>query len=204
MKWLMLLGILLLTSSLSAQQARSTRDNDVSLGRAQEQRACEKKILDTYRAKEITGGLEYQALSKVASAFGRKNVPHFYIAEIKVFHAQYIFGSLQSDGRGKILASRKLISFLGNVSQAFDGLLAHEVAHLESDDGTVSCDQSLKDLRDPKEEEATDALAADKVGYSPLRVILLKLKELCEGKSEEVDTRLQALEVLEKKEARQR
>ncbi|MCK7472181.1 MAG: M48 family metalloprotease [Desulfomicrobium escambiense] len=92
-------------------------------------------------------------------------MPHFYIAE-EGNNAAYIAGSVSVDGKGKIVISRMLVKLLGN-TPALEGILAHEMAHLVSDDGMTGCHQWI--LRDPEQEKAADALAAKAVGYRPLR-----------------------------------
>jgi hypothetical protein len=161
--------------------------------------SCENKLFRAARAKEITGGPEYQVLLRVASAFGRRNIPYFYIAE-EGNNAAYIAGSASVDGKGKIVISRRLLKLLAN-TPALEGILAHEMAHLVSDDGTCGCDQWI--LRDPRQEKIADALAAKIVGYSPLRALFLRIKETQGGRSLDEDDRLQAIDALEMMERNQ-
>ena len=130
---------------------------------------------------------------RVASAFGRRDIPHFYIAE-EGNNAAYIAGSSLVDGKGKIVISRRFVKLLAN-TLALEGLLAHEMAHLVSDDGTTRCDQWI--LRDPEKEKAADALAAKTVGYSPLRAFFLRIKEIKAGGSADLDDRLRAIIAME-------
>jgi hypothetical protein len=88
----------------------------------------------------------------VASAFGRKDIPLFYIAE-DGNNAVYIAGSSSVDGKGKILISRRFVKLLEN-TLALKGILAHEMAHLVSDNGDCGCDRWI--MRDPMQEEGAD------------------------------------------------
>ncbi len=162
--------------------------------------SCENRFFRAAQAKETTGGLEYQVLLRVASAFGRRDVPHLYIAE-EGNNAAYIAGSLLVDGRGKIVISRRFVKLLAN-TLALEGILAHEMAHLVSDDGSCGCDQWI--MRDPRQEKVADALAAKTVGYNPLRAFFLRIKETQGGWSTDEDDRLQAIDALEKMERNQR
>jgi hypothetical protein len=130
----------------------------------------------------------------VASAFGRRDVPHLYIAE-EGNNAAYIASSSSIDGKGKIVISRRFVKLLAN-TLALEGILAHEMAHLVSDDGTYGCDEWI--MRDLLQEELADALAAETVGYNPLRAFFLRIKETQGGRSTDVDDRLQAIDALEK------
>jgi Zn-dependent protease with chaperone function len=161
---------------------------------------CESRLFSAARAKVTTGGPEYQVLRRVASAFGRSGVPHFYISE-EGNNAAYIAGSLPVDGKGKIVISRRFLKLLAN-TLALEGVLAHEMAHLVSDDGACGCNQWI--MRDPTQEKVADALAAKTVGYSPLRAFFIRIKEAQGGRSMDVDDRLQAVNALEKKERNQR
>jgi Zn-dependent protease with chaperone function len=158
--------------------------------------SCENRLFRDARAKETTAGPEYRVLLSVASAFGRRDIPHFYIAE-EGNNAAYIAGSLSVDDRGKIVISRKFVKLLAT-TPALEGILAHEMAHLVNDDGTYGCDQWV--IRDPAQEEGADALAAKIVGYDPMRAFFLRIKETHGGRSTEVDDRLQAINALEKME----
>jgi hypothetical protein len=157
--------------------------------------SCENRFFRAARAKETTAGPEHQVMLRVASAFGREDIPHFYIAE-EGNNAVYIAGSSSVDGKGKIVISRRFIKLLAN-TLALEGILAHEMAHLVSDDGAYGCDQRI--MRDPMQEEIADALAAKAVGYSPLRAFFLRIKKAQGGQSTEVDNRLQMIDALEKK-----
>ena len=175
-------------------------NNDVHLNGLTTQVNCEKRLFQAARAKEATSGPEHQVLLQVASAFGRREIPHLYIAE-EGNNAAYIAGSLPVDGKGKIVISQRLIKLLAD-ALALEGVLAHEMAHLVSDDGTCGCDQWV--MRDPTQEKAADALAAKTVGYSPVRAFFLRIKESQAGRSMDVDDRLQAVNTLEKRERNQR
>jgi Zn-dependent protease with chaperone function len=191
-----LAGILLPTSMLPAQPFHRLARHNVPSKRLAVQVTCEDSFFHAARAKEITGGPELQMFLRVVSAFGRREVPHFYFAA-EGDNAVYIAGSLSVDGKGKILISRTFVALLGN-TPALEGILAHEVAHLVSDDGATGCNQWI--LRDPKQEKAADALAAKTVGYGPLRAFFLRIKELRDGRSAEMDDRLSAINALEEKE----
>jgi hypothetical protein len=189
-------GSLLMSIVLPSTTLSLPESNDVPSNRLAAQVNCENRIFRAARAKETTGGPEYQVLLRVASAFGRKNIPHFYIAE-EGNNAAYIAGSSSVDGKGKIVMSRKFLKLLAN-TLALEGILAHEMAHLVSDDGTCGCDQWI--IRDPRQEKVADALAAKTVGFSPLRAFFLRIKETQGGRSMDEDDRLQAIEALEKTE----
>ena len=193
-------GILLLARVLSAGQLSPLESNDVSSNRLMAQVNCENRFFRAARAKEITGGPEYQVMLRVASAFGRRDIPHFYIAE-EGNNAVYLAGSSSVDGKGKILISQRFVKLLAN-ALALEGILAHEMAHLVSDDGTYGCEKWI--MRDPRQEEIADALAASIVGYSPLRAFFLRIKETQRGRSTDVDDRLQAIDALEKMKRNQR
>jgi Zn-dependent protease with chaperone function len=164
------------------------------------QASCENRFFRAARAKETTAGSEYQVLLSVATAFGRREIPHFYIAE-EGANAAYIAGSLSVDGKGKIVISRRLLKLLAT-RLAIEGVLAHEMAHLVSDDGSRGCDQWI--MRDPIQEKIADALAAKTVGYSSLRAFFIKIKKSQGGRIADEDDRLQALDALEKMEKKQR
>jgi|GEM_PF-1170348 Zn-dependent protease with chaperone function len=193
-------GILLVASVLPAGQPSLLESNDAPSNGPTAQVSCENSFFRAARAKETTGGPEHQVLLRVASAFGRRDIPHFYIAE-EGNNAVYIAGSSSVDGKGKIVISRRLVKLLAN-TLALEGILAHEMAHLVSDDGTFGCDQWI--MRDPMQEKVADALAAKTVGYSPLRAFFLRIKEIQGGRSTDVDDRLQAIDALEKMERKQR
>ena len=197
---LVLAGILLPARPLPAQQFHLLASHNAASSRLAVQVTCENSFFHAARAKEITRGPEHEVFLKVVSAFGRRDLPHLYMAA-EGENAEYIAGSLSVDGRGKIVISRTFVTLLGN-TQALEGILAHELAHLVSDDGTTGCDQWI--LRDPKQEKAADALAAKTVGYSPLRAFFVRIKELREGRSAEMDDRLRAIDALEEKEGEQR
>jgi hypothetical protein len=191
--------ILLAARILPAEQPSLLASNDVTSNGPTAQMSCENRFFRAARAKETTGGPEYQVLLRVASAFGRSDIPHFYIAE-EGNNAAYIAGSSLVDGKGKIVISRRFIKLLAN-TLALEGILAHEMAHLVSDDGTCGCDQWI--MRDPMQEKVVDALAAKSVGYSPLRALFLRIKETQGGWSTDEDDRLQAIDALEKMENNQ-
>jgi Zn-dependent protease with chaperone function len=191
---LALAGILLVSTVLPSAELSLVESNDVPSKGLTAQVNCENKLFRDVRAKETTGGPEYQVLLRVASAFGRRNIPHFYIAE-EGNNAAYIAGSSSVDGKGKIVISRRLLKLLAN-TLALEGILAHEMAHLVSDDGTCGCDQWI--IRDPRQEKVADALAAKAVGYSPLRAFFLRIKETQGRRSLDEDDRLQAIDALEK------
>jgi Zn-dependent protease with chaperone function len=186
-------GSIFASTVLPSAELSLLAGNDAPSNGLTTQVRCENKLFRAARAKEITGGPEYQVLLRVASAFGRRNIPHFYIAE-EGDNAAYIAGSSSVDGKGKIVISRRLLKLLANTS-ALEGILAHEMAHLVSDDGTRGCDQWI--LRDPRQEKTADALAAKTVGYSPLRALFLRIKETQGGWSWDEDDRLQAIDALE-------
>lgn len=192
-------GILLVAGVLPAEQLSLLESNDAPSNGLTAQVSCENRFFRAARAKETTGGPEYQVLLRVASVFGRRDIPHFYIAE-EGNNAAYIAGSSLVDGKGKIVISRRFLQLLAN-TLALEGILAHEMAHLVSDDGTCGCDQWI--MRDPRQEKVADALAAKTVGYSPLRAFFLRIKETQGGRSTDEDDRLQAIDALEKVERNQ-
>ena len=187
-------GILLVASVLASGHLSLLANNDAPSNGLTAQVSCENRFFRAARAKETTGGPEYQVMLRVASAFGRRDIPHFYIAE-EGNNAVYIAGSSSVDGKGKIVISRRFAKLLAN-TLALEGILAHEMAHLVSDDGTCGCDQWI--MRDPRQEKAADALAAKTVGYSPLRAFFLRIKETQGRWNTDVADRLQAIEALEK------
>jgi hypothetical protein len=193
-------GILLLASVSPAEPLGPPESNGTPSNGLMAQVNCENRFFRAARAKEITGGREYQVMLRVASAFGRSDIPHFYIAE-EGNNAVYLAGSSSVDGRGKIIISQRFVKLLANML-ALEGILAHEMAHLVRDDGTYGCDQWI--MRDPRQEEIADALAANTVGYSPLRAFFLRIKETQGGRSTDVDDRLQAIDALEKMKGNQR
>jgi Zn-dependent protease with chaperone function len=197
---LVIAGTLLVASALPSGQLSLLESNDAPSNGLTAQVNCENRFFRAARAKETTGGPEYQVLLRVASAFGRRDIPHFYIAE-EGNNAAYIAGSSSVDGKGKIVISRKFLKLLAN-TLALEGILAHEMAHLVSDDGTCGCDQWI--VRDPRQEKVADALAAKTVGYSPLRAFFLRIKVTQGGRSIDEDDRLQAIDSLEKMERNQR
>ena len=197
---LVLVGIVLVASVLPARQFSQLESNYAPSNRLAAQVSCENRFFRDARAKEITRGPEHEVFLKVVSAFERRDVPHFYIAE-EGNNAAYIAGSLSVDGKGKIVISRMFANLLGN-TPALEGILAHEMAHLVSDDGTSGCDQWI--LRDPEQEKAADALAAKTVGYSPLRAFFLRIKEIKPGGSVDLDDRLRAIDALIEMEGKQR
>jgi hypothetical protein len=187
-------GILLLAAVSVAEQPSPLGSNGTPSNGRIAQVNCENRFFRAAQAKEITGGPEYQVMLRVASAFGRSDVPHFYIAE-EGNNAVYLAGSSLVDGKGKIVISQRFVKLLAN-TLALEGVLAHEMAHLVSDDGTYGCDQWI--MRDPRREENADALAASTVGYSPLRAFFLRIKKTQRGRSTDVDDRLQAIDALER------
>jgi hypothetical protein len=191
--------ILLAAHALAARQPILPASNAPPSNGLRAQVTCENRFFRAARAKETAAGPEYQVLLKVVSAFGRKDIPHLYIAE-EGNNAAYIAGSSLVDGKGKIVISRRFIKLLANML-ALEGILAHEMAHLVSDDGTCGCDQWI--MRDPRQEKIVDALAAKTVGYSPLRVFFLRIKETQGSWSTDEDDRLQAIDALEKMERNQ-
>jgi hypothetical protein len=190
-------GILLTANVLPSGQRSLRESAGATSNGLPAQVSCENRLFRAARAKEITEGPEYQVLLRVASAFERSDIPHFYIAE-EGNNAAYIAGSSSVDGRGKIVISRRLIKLLEN-TLALEGVLAHEMAHLVSDDGDCGCDQWI--MRDPRQEIVADALAAKTVGYSPLRAFFHRIKETQGGRSMDEDDRLQAIDALEKMES---
>jgi hypothetical protein len=198
---LILAGYLLVAVVLPAEQFSPIESYEGPSTRLAAQVSCENNFFRDARAKEVTHGPEHQVFLKVTDAFGRRDVPHFYIAE-EGNNAVYIAGSVAVDGKGVIVISRMFAKLLGN-TPALEGILAHEMAHLASDDGTIGCDQWV--LRDPELEKAADALAAKTVGYSPLRAFFHRIREITGGRdAADVDDRLLAIDALEKMEDNQR
>jgi Zn-dependent protease with chaperone function len=193
-------AILLAANVLPSGQRSLLENADTPSNRLAAQVSCENRFFRAARAKEITRGPEYQVLLRVASAFERREIPHLYMAE-EGNNAAYIAGSASVDGRGKIVISRRLLKLLTD-TLALEGILAHEMAHLVSDDGACGCDQWV--MRDPRQEKVADALAAKTVGYSPLRAFFLRIKETQEGRSMDEDDRIQAIDALEMMERKQR
>lgn len=189
-------GILLGANVLPAEQPGLPVSMHASSIGLKAQAKCEQRLLRAARAREMVGGPEYQIVKKVSSAFGRSHIPHLYIAE-EGNNAAYIAGSVSVDGRGKIVISRRFLDLLEN-TLALEGIVAHEMAHLVSDNGTASCDQWI--VRDPRQEKAADALAAKCVGYNSLRAFFHRIKETLGSQSTDADDRLQAIEALEKME----
>jgi hypothetical protein len=180
-------------SSLSGLGQMLTDNSALSHARAQS--ACEEKLLLDSGAKEVLSGGEYITLRDVAKAFRLKSKPRLYFFA-GGGNSYYIAGSLSLDGRGKILMSKNFVELLGG-GLAFKGGVAHEIAHLVVDvHGDTSCDQWV--MRDPKIEEAADALAATKVGFGPLKVFLSRGMAGITGG--ETEARLRALEKLEAQE----
>jgi len=160
----------------------------------QAQSFCEENLLRDAGAKEVLSGSEYETLQSVATAFGLNRTPRLYFFD-GGGNSYYIAGSLSLDGRGKILMSKSFVDLLGG-GLAFRGVVAHETAHLAVDvHGDTGCDQWV--MRDPKVEEATDALAAAKVGFGPLKAFLGRVEKMTETMGGETGLRLQALEKLE-------
>jgi hypothetical protein len=193
-------GILLTANVLLSGQLSLRESADAPSNGLTAQVSCENRFFRAARAKETTGGPEYQVLLRVASAFERNDSPHLYIAE-EGNNAAYIAGSSSVDGKGKIVISRRLIKLLEN-TLALEGVLAHEMAHLVSDDGDCGCDQWI--MRDPGQEKVADALAAKAVGYGPLRAFFHRIEEIQLGRSIDEDDRLRAIDALEKMESAQR
>lgn len=191
-------AVLLAVSSLFAQESSANNHN---YARTQTQSACENKMLRDLGAKEVLNGNEYKIFLDVVAAFGLNNAPRLYFFPGDG-NAYYIAGSVFLDGKGKIIMSQKFVKFMGG-APALKGIMAHEMAHLVADvRGVTGCDQWV--LRDSKIEEAADVLAANKVGFNPLRAFLLKVKSLSGGANGEAASRLRALERFEMQKNRQR
>jgi hypothetical protein len=190
----LMVGIMLAVVMSSPFGPGQTPANNNDRGRMQAQSACENKLLRDAEAKEVLSGDKYKTLQSVAMAFGLNRAPHLYLFE-GGGNSYYIAGSLSLDGRGKILISRKFADLIGD-GLAFKGVVAHETAHLVVDvHGDTGCDQWV--MRDPKIEEAADALAAAKVGFGPLKAFLMRVEKMTGTSGGETESRLQALEKLE-------
>jgi hypothetical protein len=189
-------GIILAAGVLHAGPPIPLENNDVPSNGLTAQVKCEYKLFRAARAMEITEGREHQVVVRVASAFGRRDIPHFFIAE-EGNNAAYIAGSASVDGKGKIIISRRFLQLLSNML-ALEGVLAHEMAHLVSDDGSCGCDQWI--VRDPRQEQFADALAAKAVGFRPLQAFFLRIKETQGDWSTDADDRLRAINALERME----
>jgi len=189
MKFRFVVGaVLVAMSSLLGFGQTSANNHDPS--RAQAQSACEDKTLHDLRAREVVNGSAYTTLLDVATAFGLRDPPRLYFFA-GGGNSYYIAGSLSLDGRGKILMAKKFVKLMGS-GLAFKGVVAHETAHLAVDiHGDTSCDQWI--MRDPKVEEAADALAATKVGFAPLTAFLLRVEKITGATSGETESRLQVL-----------
>jgi hypothetical protein len=66
----------------------------------------------------------------------------------------------------------------------------------------VNCDSKF--LRDPKEEQAADTIAARKIGFGPVKAFLLREEEVTGAKYGEAAERLRELEKLAAQEHGQR
>jgi hypothetical protein len=201
MKIRLMVGMMLAIAASSLLGSGQAPANGDDRARMQAQATCEEKLLHDAGAKEVLSGDEYVILQGVAKAFELDRAPRLYFFS-GGGNSYYIAGSLSLDGRGKILISREFADLIGGGS-AFEGVLAHETAHLVVDvHGDTSCDAWV--MRDPKVEEAADALAATKVGFGPLTAFLMRVEKMTGTTGGETGSRLQALEKLEAQKKRQR
>lgn len=201
MKIRLVVGMMLAIAASSLLGSGQASANGNDRARMQAQAVCEEKLLRDAGAKEVLSGGEYAVLRSVAKAFELDRAPRLYFFS-GGGNSYYIAGSLSLDGRGKILISRKFADLIGGGS-AFEGVVAHETAHLVVDvRGDTSCDDWV--MRDPKVEEAADALAAAKVGFGPLMAFLSRVEKVTGTTSGETESRLQALKKLEAQKKRQR
>ena len=188
-------GIALFAGSFLLGQEPLATDHD----RARIQIKCEKKILRSLKAKEIRNGADYEIFRGVIAAFELTNSPRLYFSP-EDGNAYYVAGSVFSDGKGKILISRRFAAAMGD--EALAGVMAHEMAHLVADDGAASCMQMS--LRDPAVEEAADILAFRKVGFSPMKAFLSRVQALTGSMNGDTASRLRVLEKIEARKNGQR
>lgn len=194
MKIRLVLGVFLVVATGPFFGSGQTTISNNDHARSQIQSACEEKLLSDIGAKEILSGDHYETLRNVATAFGLARVPRLYFFE-GGGNSYYIAGSLALDGRGKILMSKRFVDLLGE-EPAFKGVVAHEIAHLVVDiHGDTGCDQWV--MRDPKVEEAADALAVAKVGSGPVRAFLSRVEAITGTTGGETGSRLRIIEKLE-------
>ena len=170
-----------------------SREDDNGKFDLEQQIKCEKEFIKKSRAKEVFVGPEYQILLEVAVSFGREHVPHLYLIKNKNCNAWYMGGSVLVDKSGKLFMLKNCVSLFDD-RNAIKGFLAHEVAHLAQDDGSVPC--YINTLHGSEVEEAANLLAAEKVGYPFIVAFLEKMGALGMMTMHEVNLRLQALSTI--------
>jgi hypothetical protein len=137
--------------------------------------------------REVVRGKVYNVLIQVAGRYGRAT-PHIYTVPGSMNMA-YIGASVAVDGRGKILVGQQAAELLGSV--ALKGFLAHEMAHLVSDNETLGCNDYI--VRDPQNEADADALAARTIGKRPVEAFLARVLALTKGQNWDAKRRLEVL-----------
>jgi hypothetical protein len=118
----------------------------------------------------------YEILRQVAVAFGRKTMPKLYINDGDGSPV-YIAGSV-TDGRGKLILTKGFVT-LAQDDLITKGALAHEMAHLTTDEKhPISCYSIF--FSSPEIEGAADKLAASKVGQEAITAFRKRFRELVE------------------------
>jgi hypothetical protein len=180
-------GIILLGTILAPQ--RTVKATSIrSPFKMQAQTACEAEMLREMGAREVFSGKGYEALAKVAQAYGRA-MPHIYIFSGSLNMA-YIAGSAAVDGRGKIVVGRQAIELFDTT--ALKGFLGHEMAHLVSDKAAKGCNDYI--VRDPQTEADADALAARTLGRRPVEAFLQRVMALTDNQNWDAKRRLEVLQ----------
>ena len=151
------------------------------------QTSCEQQMLTRTGGREVVSGRAYNVLVEVVRTYGR-SIPHIYTIPGSMNMA-YIGASIAVDGRGKILVGQQAAELFGPV--ALKGFLAHEMAHLVSDNAVVGCNDYV--LRDPHIEAEADALAARTIGKRPVEAFLLRVLTLTKGQNWDAKRRLEVL-----------
>jgi Zn-dependent protease with chaperone function len=152
------------------------------------QTACETEMLNEIDGREVFSGKAYEALTKIARAYGRA-IPHIYIFPGS-WNMAYIAGSTAVDRRGKIVVGQQAIEVF-NIT-ALRGFLGHEMAHLVSDNAAHGCNDYI--MRDPRMEADADALAARVLGMQPVKAFLERALVLAAGRYSDAKSRLELLQ----------
>jgi Zn-dependent protease with chaperone function len=161
-----------------------------SLFNIQAQTSCETEMLDQLGAREVFSGKAYEALTDIASAYGRA-IPHIYVYPGN-WNMAYIASSAAVDGRGKIVVGQQAIESFSPTE--LRGFLGHEMAHLVSDNAAHGCNDYV--IRDPQVESDADALAARVLGVQPVKAFLERARALAhtEGMDSDAKSRLELLQ----------